>query len=156
MRPDRIVVGECRAGETVDMLQAMNTGHDGSLTTVHANSPGEAVYRLENMFLMSGLQVPVMAIRQQIGMAIQLVVQQRRMPDGSRKVTHVSEIVGIEDDKVICQDLYALEGQHLEDTGARLAHLNKLRMNLNQLPPLRVFEGMAGSDLPTPALVGGV
>ncbi len=156
MRPDRIVVGECRAGETVDMLQAMNTGHDGSLTTVHANSPSEAVYRLENMFLMSGLQVPVMAIRQQISMAIQLIVQQRRMPDGSRKVTHVTEIVGTEGDSIVSQDLYVLDGQHLADTGARLAHLNKLRMNLTQLPPLSIFDRMTDAEEYAPRLAGGV
>jgi pilus assembly protein CpaF len=156
MRPDRIVVGECRAGETVDMLQAMNTGHDGSLTTVHANSPEEAVYRLENMFLMSGMQVPVPAIRQQIGMAIQIVIQQRRMPDGSRKVTEVTEIVGSEDDKVKLQTLYELQNGRLEDTGAAFSHVRKLQMNLPQLPPLPLFDREASAEEPIPARVGGL
>ncbi len=155
MRPDRIVVGECRAGETVDMLQAMNTGHDGSLTTVHANSPEEAVYRLENMFLMSGMQVPVHAIRQQIGMAIHLVVQQRRMPDGSRKITSVSEIMGTMDDRVQIQELYGLESRELEDTGKHFTHIRKLRMNLPQLPPLPVFDRQSEAETRV-ALAGGV
>jgi pilus assembly protein CpaF len=140
MRPDRIVVGECRAGETVDMLQAMNTGHDGSLTTVHANSPNEAVFRLENMFLMSGLEVPVPAIRQQIGMAIHLIVQQRRLSDGSRKVTHVSQVLGVEGEQVVTQDLYAMEGGRLVDQNHPFAHVDKLQMNLGRLPPLPIVD----------------
>jgi pilus assembly protein CpaF len=156
MRPDRIVVGECRAGETVDMLQAMNTGHDGSLTTVHANSPEETVYRMENMFLMSGMTVPVPAIRQQIAMAIQLVVQERRMPDGSRKVTSVTEIKGMDKDRVMLQELFRLEGGRLEDTGATLAHLRKLRMNLHALPPLAVFEREPETTAPLPLMAGGM
>jgi len=140
MRPDRIVVGECRAGETVDMLQAMNTGHDGSLTTVHANSPDEAVYRLENMFLMSGLTVPVGAIRQQISMAIHLIIQQRRLPDGSRKITHVTEVMGVADEKVVTQDLYVLADGRLVDTNKQTTHLRKLKANLKQLPPLPIFD----------------
>jgi pilus assembly protein CpaF len=96
MRPDRIVVGECRGGEAIDMLQAMNTGHDGSLTTTHANSPGEAVNRLETLVLMSGLDLPVRAIREQISSSVHLIVQQNRMSDGTRKITAISEITGIE------------------------------------------------------------
>jgi pilus assembly protein CpaF len=98
MRPDRIVVGECRGGEALDMLQAMNTGHAGSLTTTHANSPREAVARLETLVLMAGLDLPVRAIREQIAGAIDLLVQQTRLPDGSRKVTEISEVVGLDDD----------------------------------------------------------
>ncbi len=97
MRPDRIVVGECRGGEALDMLQAMNTGHDGSLTTTHANSPREAVARLETLVLMAGLELPVRAIREQIAGSIQLIVQQSRLSDGSRRVTAISEVVGISD-----------------------------------------------------------
>jgi pilus assembly protein CpaF len=97
MRPDRIVVGECRGGEALDMLQAMNTGHDGSLTTTHANSPREAVARLETLVLMAGLDLPVRAIREQIAGSIQLIVQQSRLSDGSRRVTAISEVVGIGD-----------------------------------------------------------
>ena len=97
MRPDRIVVGECRGGEALDMLQAMNTGHDGSLTTTHANSPREAVSRLETLCLMAKLDLPVRAIRQQIAGAVHLLVQQARLSDGSRKVTKISEIVGLDE-----------------------------------------------------------
>jgi pilus assembly protein CpaF len=98
MRPDRIVVGECRGGEALDMLQAMNTGHDGSLTTTHANSPHEALARLETLVLMAGLALPVRAIREQIAGAVQLLVQQSRLSDGSRKVTAISEVVGVNDE----------------------------------------------------------
>ncbi len=97
MRPDRIVVGECRGGEALDMLQAMNTGHDGSLTTTHANSPIEAVARLETLCLMAGLDLPVRAIRDQIASSVHVIVQQARLPDGSRKVTEISEIIGLGD-----------------------------------------------------------
>jgi len=139
MRPDRIVVGECRAAETVDMLQAMNTGHDGSITTVHSNSPQEAMHRLEIMFLMSGLEVPVVAIRQQVSMAIQLVVQIRRMRDGSRKVTSIAEVQGMSDDQVSTQEIFKFEnGKHVY-TGARLQALPKLLLSLEELPPLPVF-----------------
>jgi pilus assembly protein CpaF len=122
------------------MLQAMNTGHDGSLTTVHANSPEEAVFRLENMFLMSGLEVPISAIRQQIGMAIQLIVQQRRLPDGTRKVTHVTQVAGVEDGQVVTQDLFAFENGRLVDQGTVIVHADKLKMNLSRLPPLPIFD----------------
>jgi pilus assembly protein CpaF len=98
MRPDRVVVGECRGGEALDMLQAMNTGHDGSLTTVHANSPPEAMSRLETLVLMGGLDLPTRAIREQIAGAIHLVVQQARLTDGSRKITEIAEVIGIEED----------------------------------------------------------
>jgi len=101
MRPDRIVVGECRGGEALDMLQAMNTGHDGSLTTTHANSPAEAIARLETLVLMGGLELPARAIREQIASSIHLVVQQARFVDGSRKVTNIAEVVGIEDDGTV-------------------------------------------------------
>jgi pilus assembly protein CpaF len=98
MRPDRIVVGECRGGEALDMLQAMNTGHDGSLTTTHANSPREAIARLETLVLMSGLELPVRAIREQIAGAVHVLVQQSRLSDGSRKVTAISEVIGVNDE----------------------------------------------------------
>jgi pilus assembly protein CpaF len=101
MRPDRIVVGECRGGEALDMLQAMNTGHDGSLTTTHANSPAEAVARLETLVLMGGLELPARAIREQIASSIHLVVQQARFVDGSRKVTDIAEVVGIDEDGTV-------------------------------------------------------
>ena len=98
MRPDRIIVGECRGGEALDMLQAMNTGHDGSMTTTHANSPREAIARLETLVLMSGLDLPVRAIREQIAGSVNIIVQQSRLSDGSRKVTAITEVIGIERD----------------------------------------------------------
>src|SRR5439155_26957309 len=101
MRPDRIVVGECRGGEALDMLQAMNTGHDGSLTTTHANSPAEALARIETLVLMAGVDLPSRAIREQIASSLDLIVQVSRQSDGTRKLTTVSEIVGIEDDGTI-------------------------------------------------------
>jgi pilus assembly protein CpaF len=106
MRPERIVVGECRGSEALDMLQAMNTGHDGSLTTLHANSPRDAISRIETMSLMAGIDFPIRVIREQIGSAIQLLVQQARMRDGTRKVTSVTEIAGMEGDRVLMQELF--------------------------------------------------
>lgn len=106
MRPDRIVVGECRGGEALDMLQAMNTGHDGSLTTAHANTPRDCIARLEVMVLMSGLDLPIQAIREQISSAVHLIVQQNRFPDGSRKVTHITEITGMEAGMIQMQDIF--------------------------------------------------
>jgi len=106
MWPDRIVVGECRSGEALDMLQAMNTGHDGSLTTVHANSPRDCIARLETLSLMSGLDLPVNVVRRQIASAIQLVVQQSRLKDGSRKIVQISEVQGMEGEQVVIQDLF--------------------------------------------------
>lgn len=106
MRPDRIVVGECRGGEALDMLQAMNTGHDGSLTTAHANTPRDCIARLEVMVLMSGLDLPIQAIREQIASAVHLIVQQNRFPDGSRKVTHITEITGMEGGMIQMQDIF--------------------------------------------------
>ena len=106
MRPDRIVVGEVRGGEALDMLQAMNTGHDGSLTTAHANSPRELLLRLETMVLMAGTDLPSRAIREQIASALDLIVHQSRMRDGTRRVTHITEVVGMEGDAITLQDLF--------------------------------------------------
>ncbi len=106
MRPDRIVVGEVRSGEALDMLQAMNTGHDGSLTTGHANSPRDMIARLETMVLMAGMELPVKAIREQIASAIDLIIQQTRLKDGSRKITHITEVQGMEGDIITLQDIF--------------------------------------------------
>jgi pilus assembly protein CpaF len=106
MRPDRIIVGECRGGETLDMLQAMNTGHEGSLSTVHSNSPRDTISRLETLCLMSGLDLPVRVISKQISSAINLIVQQARLSDGSRKITHITELQGMEGDTVLLQDIF--------------------------------------------------
>ena len=107
MRPDRIIVGECRGGEALDMLQAMNTGHDGSLTTVHANSPRDVISRLETMVLMSGMELPSRAIREQIQSAVDIIIHESRMGDGSRKVTAISEVTGMEGSQIVMQDIFA-------------------------------------------------
>jgi pilus assembly protein CpaF len=120
MRPDRIVVGEVRGAEAVDMLQAMNTGHDGSLTTLHANSPRDALSRLETMISMANLRVPERAMRQQIASAIQVVVQVSRLPDGARKITSISEIEGMEGEVITMQEIFTFERQGLAEDGTVL------------------------------------
>ncbi len=117
MRPDRIVVGECRGGEALDMLQAMNTGHDGSMTTAHANTPRDCIARLEVMTLMSGLDLPIRAIREQISSAVHMIVQQSRFPDGSRKVTHITEVTGMEGDIVQLQDIFLFKQDGYDEKG---------------------------------------
>ena len=117
MRPERIVVGEVRGGEALDMLQAMNTGHDGSLTTGHANSPRDMISRLETMVLMAGMDLPVRAIREQISSAIDVIVQQSRMRDGSRKITHVTEVQGMEGDIIVLQDIFKFNQVGIDENG---------------------------------------
>ena len=117
MRPDRIIVGEVRGAEAFDMMQAMNTGHEGSLSTVHANSPRDALARIENMILMAGLDLPMRAIREQITSAIHVVMQVSRLADGSRRVTHVSEIAGMEGDIVTMQDIFRYEQRGVDSDG---------------------------------------
>jgi pilus assembly protein CpaF len=124
MRPDRIVVGECRGGEALDMLQAMNTGHDGSLTTVHANSPRDVLSRLETLILMAGFDLPVRAIREQISSAIDVVVQLTRFRDGSRRVTHIAEVHGMEMETIVLQDLFRFDfAAGVDDDGRALGAL---------------------------------
>jgi pilus assembly protein CpaF len=117
MRPDRIIVGEVRAGEAFDMLQAMNTGHDGSLTTAHANSPRDAIARVENMVLMAGLDLPVRAIREQVASALDLIVHVSRLSDGGRRVTHVTEVVGMEGQTVTLQDVFVFQQTGVDARG---------------------------------------
>jgi pilus assembly protein CpaF len=109
MRPDRIVVGEVRGGETLDMLQAMNTGHDGSLSTVHANAPRDSISRLETLVLMAGMDLPLRAVREQIASAVDVIVQLTRMRDGTRRVTHLTEVLGMEGDTVVLQDVFLFD-----------------------------------------------
>lgn len=117
MRPERIIIGECRGGETLDMLQAMNTGHDGSLTTIHANTPRDGIARLETMIMMSGFEMPVKAMRQQISSAVDLIVQASRLQGGIRRVTYITEVVGMEQDTVIMQDVYRYKQVGIDETG---------------------------------------
>jgi pilus assembly protein CpaF len=117
MRPERIIIGECRGSEALDMLQAMNTGHEGSLTTIHANSPRDAIARLETMIMMTGFELPLKAMRTQIAAAVDLVVQASRLQGGPRKITCISEIVGMEQDTVVMQDVYRYEKQGIDENG---------------------------------------
>ncbi len=123
MRPERVIVGECRGGETLDMLQAMNTGHDGSLTTAHANTPRDMLSRLETMVLMSGMDLPVRAIREQISSAINLIIQQSRLKDGSRKITYLTEIQGMEGEKIVTQDIFRFEQSGIDENGKIVGRL---------------------------------
>ena len=133
MRPDRIVIGECRSGEALDMLQAMNTGHDGSLTTIHANSPRDTLARLETLVLMSGIDLPARAIREQIASAIHLIVQQSRMRDGSRRITNITEVVGREGDTITLQDVFLFEESGLDGSGRMLGRLNPTGIRPNAM-----------------------
>lgn len=128
MRPDRIVVGEVRSGEALDMLQAMNTGHDGSLTTGHANTPRDMLSRLETMVLMAGMDLPVRAIREQISSAIDIIVQQSRLRDGSRKITHITEVLGMEGEVITMQDIFIYSSSGgFKSTGIVPKSLDKIR-----------------------------
>jgi pilus assembly protein CpaF len=122
MRPDRIIIGECRGAETLDMLQAMNTGHDGSLTTCHANTPRDAIARLETMIMMAGFDMPIRAMRQQIANAVDLIVQSTRMQGGPRKVTHITEVVGMEQDTIVMQDIFKYVQEGVDERGRAVGH----------------------------------
>ncbi|HEY8448782.1 MAG TPA: CpaF family protein [Thermomicrobiales bacterium] len=144
MRPERIVVGECRGGEALDMLQAMNTGHDGSMTTLHANSPRDCLSRLETMCLMAGMDLPVRAIREQIASAIDLIVQQERLKDGSRKIVNITEVQGMEGDVIVLQDVFTFQQTGIENgkivgrmkpTGIRPKFIHRFEVANIYLPP---------------------
>jgi len=123
MRPDRIIVGEVRGGEALDMLQAMNTGHDGSLTTVHANTPRDALSRIETLVLMAGMDLPLKVVRQQISSAIDVIVQQSRLKDGHRKVTAITEVAGMEGELVVLTDVFKFEQIGVSPEGKVLGEL---------------------------------
>ena len=155
MRPDRIIVGEVRGGEALDMLQAMNTGHDGSLTTVHANTPRDAVSRLETLVLLSGFDLPLRVVREQIASALDLIIQQARLSDGSRKVTSVTEVVGMEGDTIVLNEIFKYDTQYrngtengsaagIIPTGLRPMFEPKLREAGFNLPP-----ELFGADMTT-------
>jgi pilus assembly protein CpaF len=144
MRPDRIVVGECRSAEALDMLQAMNTGHDGSMSTGHANTPRDMLSRLETMVLMAGMDLPLRAIREQIASAVDLIVHQNRLKDGTRKITNITEVQGMEGEVIVMQDIFVfdqtgvLEGKiqgKLKPTGIRPKFVEKFEMAGIHLPP---------------------
>ncbi len=144
MRPDRIIIGECRGAESLDMLQAMNTGHEGSLTTIHANTPRDAVSRLETMITMGGIELPLRAIRYQFASAVDLIIQVNRLQGGPRKVTHITEVLNMEQDTVIMQDIFLFvqdgldeDGKaygHFEATGVRPSAMERLESSGVRLP----------------------
>jgi pilus assembly protein CpaF len=147
MRPDRIIVGECRGGEALDMLQAMNTGHDGSMSTGHANTPRDMLARLETMVLFAGVELPLRAVREQISSAVDLIVHQDRLKDGSRKITNITEVQGMEGDVIVLQDVFmfeqtgVVEGKvqgRLRPTGVRPRFSEKFEAHGIHLPP-RMF-----------------
>lgn len=167
MRPDRIVVGEVRGGEALDMLQAMNTGHDGSMTTVHANTPRDSLARLETQVLMGGVELPTKAIRQQVASAIDIIVQLNRLRDGSRRVTAISEVVGMEGDTITMQDIFIMKAEGMDQqgnlkntmelTGVRPQILDRLfdmglavPPEISRLFPDRRTDQVAAIKLPTP------
>jgi len=144
MRPDRIIVGECRGGEALDMLQAMNTGHDGSLTTIHSNSPRDTLARLETMTLMAGMDLPLRAIREQVASAINLIIHQERMKDGSRKIVNITEVQGMEGDVIVMSDIFVFEQTGIEagkvigrlrPTGIRPKFIERIEAANVYLPP---------------------
>jgi pilus assembly protein CpaF len=144
MRPERIIVGECRGGETLDMLQAMNTGHDGSMTTAHANSPRDAIARVETMCLMAGMELPIRAIREQVASAMDLICHQERMRDGTRKITSITEVSGMEGDVITMTDIFVFEQTGIENgkiigrlrpTGLRPKFMDKIEATGINLPP---------------------
>ena len=144
MRPDRIIVGECRSGEALDMLQAMNTGHDGSMSTGHANSPRDMLSRLETMVLMAGVELPLRAIREQIASAVDLIVHQSRLKDGTRKIVNITEVQGMEGDVIVMQDVFVFEQTgvtegridgRLRPTGIRPKFVEKFEVMGIHLPP---------------------
>jgi len=158
MRPDRIVVGECRGGEALDMLQAMNTGHDGSLTTAHANSPHDCLARLETMVLMAGAELPSRAIREQIASAVNIIVQQSRLRDGTRKVTNITEVLGFDGDRIHVQDIFIFKQTGVDEEGRVLGHLMPTGVVPRCLEHLTSSgEGVDESIFtpPRPAVVGG-
>ena len=145
MRPDRIIIGECRGGETLDMLQAMNTGHEGSLTTCHANTPRDALARLETMIMMSGFDMPVRAMRTQIASAVDLIVQTNRLQGGPRKITHITEVLGMEQDTVVMQDVFRFIQDGVSGNGRAVGNFTSTGIRPSFMERLE----QAGVRLPT-------
>ncbi len=147
MRPERIIIGECRGAETLDMLQAMNTGHEGSLTTIHANTPRDAVARMETMITMAGFDLPLKALRQQIASAVDLVVQANRLQGGPRKITHITEILGMEQDTIVMQDIYHYTKEGVDENGRAFGRFEATGVRPNFMDRLEA----AGVRLPSSA-----
>jgi len=151
MRPDRIIVGECRGGEALDMLQAMNTGHDGSLTTLHANSPRDALMRLETMVLMAGMELPLKVIRQQVASAVDLVVHQSRLKNGPRKITAISEVAGMEGDTIVMTDIFKFEQTGVSAEGGVLGYFRPTGIRPMFSPRLEAVGYRLGAEMFSPA-----
>ena len=147
MRPERIIIGECRGPETLDMLQAMNTGHEGSLTTIHANSPRDGVARMETMITMAGFELPLKALRQQIASAVDLIVQANRLQGGPRKITHITEVLGMEQDTIVMQDIYHYEQEGIDENGRAFGRFEATGVRPNFMDRLEA----AGVRLPSSA-----
>ena len=147
MRPDRIVVGEVRGGEALDMLQAMNTGHDGSLTTIHANSPRDALSRLETLVMMAGMDLPLKIVRQQISSAVDLIVQQSRLRDGTRLVTAITEVAGMESDTIVLTDIFKFEQRGVESDGKVIGELKPSGIRPMFYPRLEAAGFKLGSEV---------
>ncbi len=147
MRPERIIIGECRGPETLDMLQAMNTGHEGSLTTIHANAPRDAVARMETMITMAGFELPLKALRQQVASAVDLIVQANRLQGGPRKITHVTEILGMEQDTIVMQDIYHYVQEGIDENGRAFGSFQSTGVRPNFMDRLEA----AGVRLPSSA-----
>lgn len=154
MRPDRIVVGECRGGEALDMLQAMNTGHDGSLTTLHANTPRDALSRLETMVLMAGMDLPLKVVRQQISSAVDLIIQQTRLKDGTRKITAITEVVGMEGDTVVLTDIFKFEQTGVGENNKVVGELRATGIRPIFTPRLEASGFKLGGDIFMPGTSG--
>jgi len=147
MRPERIIIGECRGPETLDMLQAMNTGHEGSLTTVHANSPRDAIARIETMITMAGFELPTKAMRQQIASAVDIIIQANRLQGGPRKVTAITEVVGMEQDTIVMQDIYRYVQEGIDENGRAVGYFESTGIRPNCMAKLE----SAGVRLPSSA-----
>jgi pilus assembly protein CpaF len=150
MRPDRIVVGEVRGGEALDMLQAMNTGHDGSLTTIHANTPRDAISRIETLVLMAGMDLPLKVVRQQVSSAVDLIVQQTRLRDGQRKVTAVTEVAGMEGDIIVLTDIFKFNQTGVDPDGKVLGEVNATGIRPNFTPRLEAAGFKLSADIFAP------
>jgi pilus assembly protein CpaF len=147
MRPERIIIGECRGPETLDMLQAMNTGHEGSLTTIHANTPRDGIARMETMITMAGFDLPLKALRQQIASAVDLIVQTNRLQGGPRKITHITEILGMEQDTIVMQDIYHYVQEGIDESGRAFGRFEATGVRPNFMDRLE----SAGVRLPSSA-----
>ena len=147
MRPERIIIGECRGGETLDMLQAMNTGHDGSMTTVHSNSPRDAIARLETLVMMAGFDLPVKAIRQQVAGAVDLIIQANRLQGGPRRVLNITEVQGMEQDTVVLQDIFRFVQDGVDESGKAMGYFEATGVRPSFMPRLEA----AGIKLPASA-----